>query len=417
MELKRLLFICACICCLAPRSLVHAQSQTAPASRADEIREARRAKQPSLRPDGPDQIERTFIRVQDLAEKFTSTDAGLRLKLSSSVPGWGGLITGSGFSVGTEFYRPDLAGGEVAVRASAVGTTKFSYLFDTQLTLPRLAGDTVSVDTLARYKSERSVDYYGPGPDSPKTDRTNYGKETSEIGLNVGVKATRHLMLGAIGGSTWFNVGPGRSQRISSTEEIFDPSRAPGVQLQTDFLRAGVYAEFDSRNKPYLPGRGTQLRARYEAWHDRNSFGYSFNTLRVEARQAIPFLNEKRVIALRARTVLTYAHAADAVPFYLQPTIGGPEDLRGFRSLRFTDNNSLLLNGEYRWEVAPPIEMAVFADAGKVFPRPGQLNFTNLETAGGFGIRIKTRTAVAARLDTAFSREGLHIWLRFSDVY
>ena len=49
---------------------------------------------------------------------------------------------------------------------------------------------------------------------------------------------------------------------------------------------------------------------------------------------------------------------APQVPFYLQRTLGGPDDLRGFRHLRFRDRNALLLQAEYRWEIFTAVDGA-----------------------------------------------------------
>ena len=61
--------------------------------------------------------------------------------------------------------------------------------------------------------------------------------------------------------------------------------------------------------------------------------------------------------------------------------------------------------------------MALFADAGKVFPRPGDIGFTHLEKSGGFDFRFKNRDAVVLRLDAGFSREGFRIWFKFSQPF
>ena len=61
--------------------------------------------------------------------------------------------------------------------------------------------------------------------------------------------------------------------------------------------------------------------------------------------------------------------------------------------------------------------MALFADGGKVFHRPGELNLSHLEGDGGFGFRFKSRDSVVMRLDFGFSREGFRVWFRFANVY
>src|SRR5262245_25492156 len=146
--MKRLLILIAFIICVGSEATIgRAQPPSQATSRSDEIRNERMAKETAVRPDDPGRAERAFVRVQDIAEMFTSSPSGLRAKLSSAAPGWDGLVLGSGFSVGAEYRRIDLASGEVALRTSAVGTTKASYLFDAQLTFPRLGGDRVTVDT------------------------------------------------------------------------------------------------------------------------------------------------------------------------------------------------------------------------------------------------------------------------------
>jgi hypothetical protein len=61
--------------------------------------------------------------------------------------------------------------------------------------------------------------------------------------------------------------------------------------------------------------------------------------------------------------------------------------------------------------------MALFADAGKVFHRPGELNLAHLQSAEGFGFRFRSRASVIMRLDFGFSREGFQGWFRFTNVY
>jgi hemolysin activation/secretion protein len=105
------------------------------------------------------------------------------------------------------------------------------------------------------------------------------------------------------------------------------------------------------------------------------------------------------------------------VPFYLQPILGGSDDLRGFRAFRFSGNNSLVLNAEYRWESFSGLDLALFVDGGKVFPTPGHLNFSNLEASGGFGLRFNARNQTFLRIDVGFSREGFQAWFKFNDVF
>jgi outer membrane protein assembly factor BamA len=137
----------------------------------------------------------------------------------------------------------------------------------------------------------------------------------------------------------------------------------------------------------------------------------------VNLEQYIGLFNRRRVFALRARTTLTDAAAGQVLPFYMQPVLGGSDDLRGFRPFRFADQNMLNLTAEYRWEVFSGLDMAIFFDAGKVFPTHGQLNFSHLEGCGGFGLRFNVLDRTFIRMDFGWSREGFQVWFKFNDVF
>ena len=154
-----------------------------------------------------------------------------------------------------------------------------------------------------------------------------------------------------------------------------------------------------------------------DQFSDRNYDQYSFRRIDASMEQYLSFFNQKRVIALHARSVLSYPLAGNAVPFYMQPTLGGVSDLRGYRNYRFYDNNIFSINSEYRWEIFTVLDAAVFGDAGKVFHRDGDFNLKSLESDVGFGFRFKSREAVVLRIDTAFSHEGFGLWFAFDQVF
>jgi outer membrane protein assembly factor BamA len=119
------------------------------------------------------------------------------------------------------------------------------------------------------------------------------------------------------------------------------------------------------------------------------------------------------VIAVHGAATLSFPNGTNQVPFYLQPTLGGSDDLRGFRSYRFYDDNLLVVNAEYRWEAFSGLDVALFFDAGKVTPKRSQLNFHDLETSVGFGLRFNAQNRTFLRIDTGFSHEGFQVWLKF----
>ena len=114
---------------------------------------------------------------------------------------------------------------------------------------------------------------------------------------------------------------------------------------------------------------------------------------------------------MHARTSHAVGQNGGTVPFHLMETVGGANSVRGFREYRFRDTRNLFLNVEYRWEVWNYVDFAFFYDAGKVFSDPDDLDFNNLKSAYGFGIRGHSPDGMVLRFDFARSNERfiLHI--------
>jgi len=385
-----------------------------PDSRAEQIQQQRAATLATpVQPD-TDAVEKTIKWVNDhgILTVFSRGWKGF-------VPTLGGMVNGSGFASGLEFLRADLREGNFVIRSSARISTKLYQLYDAELGLPRLAGDRAYMDIYFRQRNYPQIEYYGPGPSSLKTGRSDYRLEDTTYDFSAGLKPHPRLRLGVTGGYLQMNVGPGTSREFISSERIYTPQQAPGIDVQSDFLRGGVLANLDLRDNPYGPRSGGLYYARFDYYDDRSVERFSFRRLTAEVQQFVPLFNKKRVFVARAKTTLSYPGPRQVVPFYLQPTLGAADDLRGFRRFRFYDNNSLILTGEWRWEILSGVEGAIFVDAGKVFPQPNGLNFARLEKSYGAGLRFRTPAtgAMVMRLDVAASHEGVQIWFVFNDVF
>ncbi len=389
-------------------SLGRAQQQ----SRSQEIEVARRNKSLQLAADELSKSERLLLEFKErrVLERITSGVSGFRAKL-------GGLVPGGGFAAGPEFFREDLANGNVIFRTSIEASAKGYERADFNVGTSRYVKHRTFFDFFTVYHNYPGLNYYGPGPQSRKSSRTDFHLEDTSIDGAIGARPTPYAKIGVSGGYLFLNVGPGTDSRFASAEKVFTPVQAPGIDRQSDFLRYGAFTHIDYRDNPGGPRRGGNYLVRYDYYSDQSHNPHNFHRLFVDLQQYFPFFNETRVIALRGATTLTYSSPGQSVPFYLQPTLGGSEDLRGFRAFRFYDNNKLVLSGEYRWEVFAGLRMALFVDAGKVFPRTSQLNFHDLEASEGFGLRFNVRHNVFMRIDTGFSREGARIWFKFNDIY
>jgi len=390
-----------------------AQSSGAPKTRAGIIQAEREAKQRQLAPDTPSPAEQRLVKFQErgLLEQYTAGYGGLRLKI-------GGLATGSGLAAGPEYARNDWADGRIQFRAAALASLRLYQKYDAELNIPPAGRERVFGNLYAVHHNYPSLQYYGPGPDSERTGRSNFRLEDTAFDGTFGVRPIPQLIIAGSSGYLRNNVGPGTDDRFISSEQIYSPRRGTiGIDRQTNFFRYGGHVQFDYRDVPGGTRSGGNYFAQYSNFKDQKLERHDFQRLDVELQQYIPFFNQRRVISLRGKTVLTEPGSRQTIPFYMQPVLGGSETLRGFRPFRFYDNNLLLFNGEYRFEVFGGLDMALFADAGKVTRRRTQIDFADLESDVGFGFRFNARNNVFLRFDVGFSHEGFQIWLKFNKVF
>jgi Omp85 superfamily domain len=368
-------------------------------SRVDQIQAERAAKPVSPYLDKSSTVEKSVDWIKD----------ALRIsRIHFSVEGLGpgaGITASSLFqwSNSTDQIRPKLF---------ASGTLDLFYTVGTGVDFPHAAGRNLTFALEGSHSDAPQLDYYGPGPDSSIHNRTDYRREDTLFQFRAESRLHRHLIFDCGLGELLVNVGPGTNDSLPSTQSVFGPSQAPGIDNQSNYFIGGCSAQLDLRDFPDDPDHGTYAAAGYARYSAQDIGNFSFNRFFAAAEQYFPFWNEKRVIALRARTELNFHSDDQVVPFYLQPTLGNDLELRGYRRYRFYDENLLAMTAEYRWAMGTRFDMAVFADFGNVFNRPGQI-LSEMKSSGGFGIRLKNQTAVIARLDFGFSREGAQVWFRY----
>jgi outer membrane protein assembly factor BamA len=381
-------------------------------TRSAEIEAEREKKAANLQSENVSGFENVMLQIkqQKLMERLTAGYNGLRVQM-------GNMATGSGFALGPEFFREDLAGGNLRLDAAALISTRLWQKYDASLTAPKLAGGHLTLRAEAVHRNYRSLEYYGLGPDSDRGGRSDYRLRDTALQGMVAVDPVRHLRFGTSFGGLWTSVGPGKRDELISTDALFNDATAPGLNGHANFVRTSVFGQVDYRDDPAGPKAGGNYVFEYTSYNNLSAGAFSFGRWDLDAQQYIPFFNKTRRFALRAHMTFSDTSAGQRVPFYLQPYLGGSDDLRGFRPYRFTDRNAVVYNAEYRWEIFSGLDGAIFFDAGKVMPHAGWLKMSDLETSAGFGLRFNARNRTFLRLDVGFSHEGAAVWIKFNDPF
>lgn len=396
---RSVFLVCTLLAALAGAPAVAAQDQ-----QADPSAQERLAPPPGtyLTP-APGRMQRTMTWIGTKIEGPDSRHDGF-------YPQMGGMITGSGLSLGPGF-RQRMFGDRAVLDVSAALSWKRYRAINAQMTWPRLMGERLSLGAQAAYHDFTRVNYFGIGNASNEDDRTDYRIQNVDALGFATVHATSWLSVtGRAGMLRRLEIEPGTSSLYPSIGERFDDLTAPGLDRQPTFIHADVSIDADTRDVPGYPSRGGRYRLMTAAFHDRSFGEYSFRRVEADAAQYIPI--GRSVLAFRGRLDVSQDGGRE-IPFYLLPSLGGANSLRGYADYRFRDRDLLMVNAEYRWPIARFVDLAGFYDAGAVGARVRSLT-GEMHTDYGLGIRVHSTTHSLVRLDVARSVEGTRVMLNFS---
>ena len=384
-----------------------------PTTRADAIAEERAEKIASLWPERQSPM---VTRVNRLVER--GLGEGLDSGKGANGPQLvlGGMRSGQGMSVGIGYRRSDLWRERIGYRATARGTLQGAYMLDFNLDFEGLRTERTFMQWYTKLEDSPGIDYYGAGNDSSRENQTHFAYRDVTSDVHAGFEATRSIRLGVTGGYMRSRTARG-NEDFPPIDEVFSPQDLPGFGEDTRYTRLGVFAVMDSRDSRTGPRRGGLYGVQYREYWDLEEKAFAFRQTNWELQQYLPYFNGSRVVALRAAAVVSFPKEGNQLPVYLQPVLGGNDDLRGFARYRFRDNHSVYLGVEHRWHVSSTFDMAVFIDAGKVVPLTRQVDGTHLKYSGGIGLRVRLRSAVITRIDFAGSREGVRAMWTFSDIF
>jgi hypothetical protein len=397
--------------------------------------EARRAKCARL-----ERYEPGFLERQVLAFEKAERPPITRVNLFGLYPRIGAIDHRSQSALGVRLWRPDIGGSRLDLAGSAFWSRQGFQFFDLQAgviphrgtAFPLYAHKSDDVFELAnvrpddddRYALYASMahrwapkfDFFGSGADSRREDRADFSQRDTLVQGVVGYRLLPRLMVSGRLGYYHAAVGPGRDDLLPQVEDVFASSAIPGFGGRPDFLRYGAEAAFDARDVAENPHRGGLLAVQWLRYDARGGGASSFGRFAVDGRLYVALGHPQRVLALRAYGVKDDPSAGGAVPFYLTSYLGGSHTLRAFGSQRFRGEKLALLQAEYRWEAAPAIELALFADSGAVAATSDD-ELGRFRTDGGIGLRFKTHEAVMLRLDFAWGDEGFRFLFRFSPSF
>jgi hypothetical protein len=331
-------------------------------------------------------------------------------------PGSGQMITGAGWiSLGPGF-RYHLQDQAVLDMSAALSWRGYKTA-QASVELPSLANNHVVIGSQLRWSDLTQITYFGAGRDSLEAARSDYRLQATDTVFYVTVRSNGVVSIN--GGAGWLT-RPGISSStgpfdrdLPDTQDVFAAEPGVGLVRQPRLLHGTLAIAADTRDAPRHPTGGGLYRAAWSGFSDRDSGVFTFDRWEIEGAHFLPLWGRRSVLALHGWGVFSSPAADRAIPFYLLPSLGGHNTLRGYADYRFHDRHLLVANVESRWTIFRHVEAAAFVDAGSVAARAGDLDLGRVSY--GTGVRLNTASSTIARFDMAKSREGWQIVFRLTD--
>lgn len=249
--------------------------------------------------------------------------------------------------------------------------------------------------------------YFGIGNKVPSNFQERYYIHVPRLRINFLKKIYNHLYAGIV-----YSIDRTDILNLSANGMLINGT-VPGSKGGL-LSGVGVILKYDSRNSQFYPTKGHFLEFSAIVNNKFTGSDYAFNkyALNMSTYIALPF---KQVLALNANAVVNQNN----VPFYQMATLGGDAKMRGIYNGRYRDNNSLILQAEYRLALFWKIGAVAFIGVGNVAKHLNQFELENSRLAYGAGLRwvVDKKQQLNVRFDAGFSEGAIKYYFTFAEAF
>lgn len=336
----------------------------------------------------------------------------VRLSLDSIAPG-SGIPAGIGFK--PKPWRSATIFKIVEGRAS-ISQHKY-WAIEGSIAFQGVAAREWRFEPYGRFRSMKRLNYYGLGNETFQDDRTTFSLLDRRTGAYGYVRPVGWLALGARGEGLWPRTSSGEDPDVQSVQDRFPVDQRPGFGENTNYVYIGGFINVNypySRSEP--PRRGGDYMVSVGTYQDVSNTAHSFRRFEVEGRERFPVFGVDRMLTIHGRLSSSTASAGHSVPFYVMDTLGGADNLRGFKesiiggdeatstlrsfeSFRLRDHATALLQVDFRQRLWSQIFATFFIDAGLVAPTVDALSLGKMHHGAGLGLSVYRTNALAVRIE------------------
>jgi hypothetical protein len=303
--------------------------------------------------------------------------------------------------------------------ATAGGAQDIARQIDLDYQTGRTHQDLFTFEGRFFFERDPTDRFYGTGNNSSTSNETTYTTQQlygmASVGLNISDKLQVQLMERP----RWVRIQNGAYTSLPQIFQLFPHQK--GINGGSEVLTQ-LMIQYDDRDSVDIPRSGGLYRV-YGSVADRAlGSSYSYTRFGYEARR---YYTVHPRITFAGHVFMEYEPAGNEMPFWAQARLGGDQSiltdqqpLRGFGTGRYIDNNLVVANIEMRNRVYDAnlfgthgtLEIAPFAEAGRVAHQLGYNPVSELHPVGGVGFRGIAEPFVVGFVDVGYGGQGAAIF-------
>jgi len=332
-----------------------------------------------------------------------------------------GYGSNPGFKFGFTFTSEDAFAEGERIQAKAYISTHKYQTYRLIYDAPSDLGLIKDLSLMAEYKKQTHETFFGLGNTSRDNDEVSFSIERTVFGIEWFPRLYDKFRFGLSGGYSIYNIYDGQDDDhvtgLDSIQELFALSQ---TEISASRLwNVGISLHYNWVDHPGRPSSGgyEKISLTYNKGIDRSDdLEYWYG--KIDLAQYFN-LYKKRVLAFRllAEAVNRPGDSPD-IPFYLRPSLGGWESLRGFNDHRFVDHSLTLASLEYRYPVMQHIDGFIFYEQGRVFDAISE-DFTlrGWNYSVGGGLRLWKLDEIMFRGTLAYGKDGFQVYAEFEESF